>query len=189
VNYYLLVFAGIGLSLLAALAWLSFAGMHRATRADLGTRPEREYRHISYLPHIKQALGQADYEYLSARGPTGLAKRVRKERRRIALNYLSALRSEFERLQHMARVVVVMSPEVAVAQELQGVRLNAEFSIRYRIIYFRLLSGIAPVSAINNLSNLISSLTVRMETAISSLGESAALAAELGSLHNGMNAG
>ncbi len=188
-NYYLLVFAGIGVSLLVALAWLSFSGMHRSPRGDLGTRPEREYWHIFYLPHIKQALGQADYEYLSARGPAGLAKRVRKERRRIALNYLAALRSDFERLQHMARVVAVMSPSVAVAQELQGVRLNVEFSIRYRIIYFRLLSDIAPMSAISNFSNLISSLTVRMETAMSSLGESAALAAELASPHNGMNPG
>jgi hypothetical protein len=185
----LLGFVGIGISLLAVLAWLSYSGMHRATRGDLGPRPEREYRHISYLPHIKQALGQTDYEYLIARGPAGLAKRVRKERRRIALNYLTALRSEFERLQHMARVVAIMSAEVAVAQELQGVRLNVEFSIRYRIIYFRLLSDIAPASAINNLSDLISSLTVRMETAISSLGESAVLAAELESPHNGMNPG
>jgi hypothetical protein len=189
VNYYLLVFAGIGLSLLAVLAWLSFSGMRRGNRGDLGSRPEREYRHISYLPQIKQSLAQADYEYLSARGPAGLANQMRKERRRIALKYLEALRSEFERLQQMARVVAVMSPEVAVAQELQSVRLNVEFSIRYRIIYFRLLSDIAPLSAINNLSNLISSLTVRMETAISSLGESAALAAELGSPHNGMNPG
>jgi hypothetical protein len=182
VNYYLLAFAGIGVSLLAALAWLSFSGMHRASRGDLSLRPEREYRHIAYLPHIKQALAQADYEYLSARGPTGLVNRVRKERRRIALNYLTALRSEFERLQHMARVVAAMSPQIAVAQELQGVRLNVEFSIRYRINYFRLVSGIAPVSAINNFSNLISSLTVRMETAISSLGEGAVLAAEMGHL-------
>ena len=188
-NYYLLIFAGIGVSLLAVLAWLSLSGMRRGTRGDFGSRPEREYRHISHLPQIKQSLGQADYEYLLARGPAGLAERVRKERRRIALNYLAALRSEFERLQHMARVVAVMSPEAAVAQELQGLRLNVEFSVRYRIIYFRLLSDIAPVSAINNLSNLISSLTVRMETAISSLGESAALAAELASPHNGMNPG
>lgn len=188
-NYYLLVFAGIGISLLAAFAWLLFSGMHRDTPSDLGSRPEREYRHISYLPQIKQSLGQADYEYLSARGPAGLAKRVRKERRRIALNYLTALRGDFERLQHMARLVTVMSPSIAVAQELQGVRLNVEFSIRYRIIYFRLLADIAPVSAINNMSNLISSLTVRMETAISSLGEGAALAAELGSPQNGMNPG
>ena len=188
-NYYLLAFAGIGVSLLAALGWLTFSGMHRATRGDLGTRPEREVRHISYLPQIKHSLGLADYEYLTARGPAGLAKRVRKERRRIALNYLTALRGEFERLQHMARVVAAMSPEVAVAQELQGVRLNLEFSIRYRIIYFRLVSDIAPVSAINNLSNLISALTVRMETAIGSLGESAVLAAELRSPHNGMNPG
>jgi hypothetical protein len=189
VSYLLVAFAGIGVALLAVLAWLSFSGTSRDSQADLGQRPERETRHISYLPQIKQALGQADYEYLSVRGPAGLSNRVRKERKRIALNYLVALRSDFERLQHIARLVAVMSPEIAVAQELQGMRLNLEFSVRYRIIYFRLLADIAPASAINNLSNLISALTVRLETAISNLGESAALAAELGSPHNGMNPG
>ena len=188
-SYSLVAFVGIGVALLAVLAWLSFSGPRRDPHADLGPRPEREYRHISYLPQIKQALGQTDHEYLSARGPAGLAKRVRKERQRIGLNYLAALRNDFARLQHLARVIAAMSPEIAVAQELQGLRLNVEFSVRYRIIYFRLLSGVAPVSALNNLSNLISSLTVRMETAISSLGESAALAAELGSPQNGMNPG
>jgi hypothetical protein len=188
-SYSLIAFVGIGVALLAVLAWLSFSGPRRDTQADLGQRPEREYRHISYLPQIKQALGQTDYQYLSARGPAGLAKRVQRERRRIALNYLAALRNDFARLQHLARVIAVMSPEVAVAQELQGLRLNVEFSVRYRMIYFRLLSGVAPVSALNNLSNLISSLTVRMETAISSLGESAVLAAEMGSPQNGMNTG
>jgi len=189
VSYSLLAFVGIGVALLAVLAWLSFSGTPRNSQADLGQRPERETRHISYLPQIKQALGKSDYEYLSARGPASVANRVRKERKRIALNYLVALRSDFERLQQVARVVAVMSPEIAVAQELRGLRLNLEFSVRYRIIYFRLLADIAPASAINNLSNLISALTVRMETAISSLGESAALAAELGLPHNGMNPG
>lgn len=188
-SYSLLAFVGIGVALLAVLAWLSISGPRRDPQSDSGPRPERENRHISYLPQIKQALGQADYEYLSARGPAGVANRARKERKRIALNYLVALRGDFERLQHLARIIAVMSPEIAVAQELQGLRLNVEFSVRYRIIYFRLLSDIAPVIAIDNLSNLISSLTVRMETAISSLGESAVLAAELGSPHNGMNAG
>lgn len=188
-SYSLLAFVGIGVALLAVLAWLSLSGMRWAPQAHLGQRPERESRHISYLPQIKQALGQADYDYLRARGPAGLANRVRRERRLIALKYLAALQSDFEKLQHFARVIAVMSPEVAVAQELQGLRLNVEFSIRYRIIYFRLLSNIAPASAINNLSDLISSLTVRMETAISGLGERAALAAELASSHNGMDVG
>jgi hypothetical protein len=189
VSYPLLAFVGIGVALLAVLAWLSFSGTPQDSQADLSQRPERETRHISYLPQIKHALGQADYEYLSARGPAGLSSRVRKERKRIALNYLAALRTDFEKLQHIARVVAVMSPEIAVAQELQGMRLNLEFSVRYRIIYFRLLADIAPPSAIDNFSNLISALTVRMETAISSLSESAALAAELGLPHNGMNPG
>ena len=112
-------------------------------------------------------------------------------RRRIALDYLSALRTDFEKLLHFARIIAVMSLDVAVAQELQGLRLNVEFSCRYHFIYFRLLCGIAPSEAVSNLSDMVSALTVRMETAMSELGERAALAAELASPYNGrgMDAG
>lgn len=190
-SYSLLAYVSIGVALLLVLAWLSFSGMPRVPKPNQGLRQERECRHITYLPQIKQALANSDFEFLSARGPQGLAKRVRKERRRMALNYLAALRSDFEKLRHFARVVAVMSPNVAAAQELQGFRLNLEFSIRYRVIYFRLLSGIAPTDAVSNLSDLVSALTIRMETAMSELGEGAALAAELASPYNGsgMDAG
>ena len=122
--------------------------------------------------------------YLRERGHTALANRIRKERRRIALGYLACLRVEFERLLHLARMIALMSPHVAVAQEAQGLRLNFEFSYRYYLIYFRLVSGIAPLEAIGNLSDMVSTLTVRMQTAMSELGEQAVLGAEL-LPHNG----
>ncbi len=185
-NYSLLGFLAAGLGLLGVLGWLSFSNTQRASRAE-GLRNERENRHISYLPQVRQALAPTDYEYLNACGRVDLANRVRKDRRRVARDYLAALRSDFEKLQHFARVIAVMSPEVAVAQELQGVWLSLEFSIRFRVIYVRLLWGIGPAGAISDLSNLISALTVRMETAISSLGEGAALAAEMASSQNSMD--
>jgi len=82
-----------------------------------------------------------------------------------------------------------MSPNVAVAQEVQGLRLNLEFSYRYYLIYFRLISGIAPLEAIGNLSNMVSALTIRMETAMSELGERASLGAELLPHNRGLDAG
>ena len=165
--------------------------MRRTPEVNSGLRQERDWRHISYLPQIKQVLAHSDFEFLSARGSQGLVKRVRRERRRIALDYLSALRTDFEKLLHFARIIAVMSLDVAVAQELQGLRLNVEFSCRYHFIYFRLLCGIAPSEAVSNLSDMVSALTVRMETAMSELGERAALAAELASPYNGrgMDAG
>ena len=190
-SYSLLAYVSIGAALLLALVWLSFSRMRRMPELNSGLRQERDGRHISYLPQIKQTLAPSDFEFLSVRGSPRLVRRVRKERRRIALVYLSALRTDFEKLLHFARIIAAMSPEVAVAQELRGFRLKVEFSCRYHLIYFRLLYGIAPSKAVSNLSCMVSALTVRMETAMSELGERAAFAAELASPYNGrgMDAG
>jgi hypothetical protein len=174
----------MGLLLLLAITWLAFSGTRRKTKVVPNGLGELKGLHISHLPQIKQALANSDFMYLKDHGHPALAKRIRKERRRIALSYLACLRVEFEKLLHLARMVAVMSPHVAVAQEVQGLRLNLEFSFRHYLIYFRLVSGVAPLEAIGNLSNLVSALTVRMETAISELGEQAALGAEL-LPHNG----
>jgi hypothetical protein len=185
VSYSLIAFAIVAIALLLALFWLSWSGLRRAPKPNGGLRHERDWRHISYLPQIKQALANADYEFLEARGSRELAKRVAKERQRIALHYLRALRTDFEKLVHFARVVAAMSPEVAVVQEMRGFRLHLKFSVRYYAIYLRLLTGIAPLEAIGNLSDMLSALTLRMERAIGELGERAALNAELSSYNRG----
>ena len=183
-NYSVAVFASIALLLLLATAWLAFSGTGRRPDIARNGRREQECLHISHLRQIKQALTKTDFMYLKEKGYRALAKRIRKERRRISLVYLACLRVEFEKLLHLARMVAVMSPNVAVAQEVQGLRLNFEFSCRYYLIYLRLVSGVAPLEAIGSLTNMVSALTVRMETAMSELGERAALSAEL-SPHNG----
>jgi hypothetical protein len=189
VNYSAAVFLSIGILLLLTIAWLALSRTrHRPEVVRSGGR-ELECLHISNLPQIKQALANSDSMYLEQQGYPALAKRIRKERRRIALNYLACLRVEFEKLLRLARMVAVMSPDVAVAQEVQGLRLNLEFSYRYYLIYFRLVSGIAPLEAIGSLSNMVSALTIRMETAISELGERAALGAELLPHNRGLDAG
>ena len=178
-NYSVAVFASIGLLLLLAMAWLVFSATRRQPRVIRDENRERECIHISKLPQIKQALADSDFIYLTERGYPALARRIQKERRRIALNYLACLRVEFEKLVRFARMVAAMSPNLAVAQEVQGLRLNLEFSYRYYLIYFRMISGIGPLKAIGTLSNMVSALTIRMETAMSELGERAALGAEL----------
>jgi hypothetical protein len=184
VNYSAAVFASLALLLLLAFAWLALSGKRGKAEVVRDGRQDGDYPHFSHLPQIKQALVNSDFMYLTDQGYPALAERIRKERRRIALSYLACLRIEFEKLLQLARMVAVMSPNVAVAQEIQGLRLNLEFSYRYYLIYFRLVSGVAPLEAIGSLSNLVSGLTIRLETAMSELGERAALGAEL-LPHNG----
>ena len=183
-NYSVAVFASVALLLLLAMGWLALSGVRRRPHFARNECPELECLHISHLRQIKQALANTDFMYLKDQGYPSLAKRIRKERRRIAFSYLACLRAEFENLLSLARMIAVMSPNVAVAQEVQGLRLNLEFMYRYYLIYFRLVSGVAPLEAIGELGNLVSGLTIRMETAMSELGERAVLGIEI-LPHNG----
>jgi hypothetical protein len=135
--------------------------------------------HVTYLPQIRQALAPADFDFLASRASAKLTRRVRKERRRIALVYLSAVQEDFHRLLRLARVIAVLSPEVSTAQESERLRLGVQFTLRCQMIRAELLLGLAPLPQLSGLSQMVSGLAVRMETAITELGERAALATEL----------
>jgi hypothetical protein len=142
-------------------------------------------RHVSFLPAIQQALGRTDLEFLLQRGPSELVRRVRRERRRIALAYLSALRQDFEGLLRMASIIAKLSPKLAAIQEFERFRLTLEFAWRYSVIRLQLRAGLAPIPQLEELSELLSALSIRMETAVREMGEQAALAAKLASSLDG----
>ena len=106
---------------------------------------------------------------------------MRRERRQVALTYLSALRAELDTLLHTARVIAALSPEVAAGQEFERVLLTVNFVWRYRMIRIGVWAGLTPLPQLNHLSNMLSAYTVRMEEAMRELGERAALVAEMAS--------
>ena len=110
---------------------------------------------------------------------------VRRERRKIALDYLACLRSDFLELWRLARVIASMSPRVGVAQEIERLQLGLAFSWRYEVIRIKFLFGFAPLPDLGSLSDVVSTLSIRLETAMNDLGERAALAAKLASSLDG----
>jgi hypothetical protein len=133
------------------------------------------------LPQIHQALAQSDYDFLSRKVSGDVRRRVRRERVHVVLSYLAALREDFQSLLRMAKVIAVLSPEVAAAHEFERLRLTAEFNWRYQLTRYKLILGFAPLPQLDSLSNLVSGLSVRIEAAMKELGERAALAVELAS--------
>jgi hypothetical protein len=157
----------------------------RKLEADPRSLEEHGQRHATYLPQIRQALAPADYDFLSKRGvPRELQRRVRRERLGVARAYLAALRGDFRSLLRMASVIAVLSPKVAAVHEFERLRLTAKFAWRYQMIRWKLLTGLAPMTQLAGLSDLVSGLSVRMETAMNELGERAAAAADLASSIN-----
>ena len=181
----LLFFGAVGL-LLLALVW-ALRRPRKLTKRGAGPSllDGTGGRHANFLPQIQQAFAKSDFVYLSQKAPSALVRRVRQERRRIALAYLSSVREDFQSLLRLSKIVATLSPEVAVLQEFERLRLSLKFWWRYEMIQIELRAGFAPMPRLEGLSGLVSGLSVRMEEAMKKLGERAALAAELASSLDG----
>ena len=181
-NLTFLLLFGIVATLLLLLAWaLRGTGKLPESGAIANAFERSERLHVNFLPQIRQALDTADYAFLEGKGAPVLQRRVRRERRDVALAYLSSLRQDFQGLLRMARIIAVLSPEIVVVQEFERLRLTVKFLWRYEMIRMKLRVGFLSLPQLDALGNLISGLSVRLEKAIKELGERAALAAELAS--------
>jgi hypothetical protein len=187
VSFTFLLLIGFAVLILLLLVWvLRDPRKHAKPDGDFDSSEEFGQRHVGYFPQVRQALAEGDFVFLSSRGLPQLTRRVRRERRKIALAYLACLRGDFLKLWRLARVIASMSPQVGVGQEIARLRLGLIFSLRYEMIRIKFLFGFSPLPELGSLSDVVSRLSLRLETAMKNLGERAALAAKLGSsLDNG----
>ena len=183
---FFLYFAAVALLLVLLVLGLALSQEPRRRVERRERAPGTEgRRHATYLPLIRQALSANDIAFVASRGSVALARKIRKDRRRVVLAYLAALHEDFTRLLRFARVVATLSPEVATAQEAERLWLSMQFACRYQMLRAAVYSGVLPQRSLDALSHMVSELAVRMETAISELGERAALAARMASSLDG----
>jgi hypothetical protein len=183
-NFFFYTFILTVAILLFLLTWsLRAPKKRRASSLDpVASLQDPGRRHATtYLSQIRRALAPADFEFLASRASAKVTRRVRKERRQVALIYLSAVQEDFQRLLRLARVIALLSPEVVATQESERLRLSVQFTLRCQMIRAELLLGLAPLPQLSGLSQMVSGFAVRMETAITELGERAALATDLAS--------
>jgi hypothetical protein len=182
----LIVLIGVVAVLLTLLFWAARAPKpgNPPNTPNLECIEEPSRQHATYFGVIRQAMSEEDLAFLASRGPVRLVRRAHKERQRIAMLYLAELRTDFERLLRLARVIAVLSPQVAAAHEFERLRLTVRFSWRYRMVLLGLYAGLLLLPQLSGLSQIVSELAFRMETAMKDLGERAAVAAELASTLN-----
>jgi hypothetical protein len=135
--------------------------------------------HLRNMAQIRQSMDAADLEFAKAKAGNDLAARLHRERRRITLLYLSAIRNDFEQSLRVARIIAVLSPEISGSHEYERLRLSILFRSRFQMVRLRLLIGIIPQPQIFALGEMTASLAMQLEEAMAQLGERAALAAEL----------
>jgi hypothetical protein len=168
---------GTTLALVFLLVWALRRG--RQSRATSGQLEDGVESHVQYIPQIRQALSDDDRQYLLGKGGAHLMKAVERDRRKVTGEFLDALNGEFHRLLRLASIVAALSPEVQPMQEFERLRLTAVFQCRLQLVRTRLRMGNTPSRELGELSDVVSRLNVRMESAMRVLGERAALAADM----------
>ncbi len=134
------------------------------------------------LPQILLALQASDTEFLKERGRPDLCRRIRLERKRIALEYVKNIETDYGNLIEASRVLAAMAPEVVATQEWERLRLSIGFNWKCGLLRWRLRTGLKPWRAFAQISELASDLSYRLEQATTQIGERAALASQFPSL-------
>src|SRR5882724_3426531 len=168
-----------GLALVVLLFWaLRGAGQRKNLGHDsrgLDNVPSP----VDSVAQIRQSMDPADFEFAKNKCGRELPARLRRERRRVTLLYLAAIRKDFEHSLRVARIIAVLSPEVSSSQEYERVRLALIFRWRLQMVKIRLLLGLIPQPQLTALWQMAAAMAMQMEETMAKLGERAALAAEL----------
>jgi hypothetical protein len=182
VSVTLLLFLFAALVLFGLLFWSVRPHNHKQHSPDEILKSLAEERHYCRLPQILQALRPDDVAFLKRSGDAALVRRVQRERRRIANQYLDVLQEDFETLLEAAGLLATMAPDVTPMQEWERLKLSARFAFCCTLLRWRLRLGLTPWGGFGTLAEIASGMAVRVEAATSRIGERAALAAEIPSM-------
>ena len=178
-SFYLTIAIVAGLA--SALLWSWFHVNRRPNTKISQDDLETPGKNATYLSQIQQALDEQDFEFLRSSGPARLSRTVRKERAKVVLDYLTALHTDFQRMLRLARVIAVLSPEVAPAQEWERLRLSVSFTLKLEVTRLRVRFGWVALPQLQRVNRVVSGFAIRLEHAMTEMGERAALAAEMAS--------
>jgi hypothetical protein len=175
-----LAFIIIAVTVGGLLGLLLWSSGHRSSRAqrtvDQLDEEALTCRHAVNFQQVRQIFESTDERYLTDRLDRAVLRAVRKERRRIALKFLSGLQEDFARLQEVSSMVAVLSVEVEAHEEWRRFRLAAEFRVKYAVLRTKYAMGLAAPESFLQLAWMISSRAVELERAVSEIAASAALA-------------
>jgi hypothetical protein len=171
----LILFIAIAVALILLLAWAVRPPKKVLLSVDDLLTALTEERHYARLPQILQSLRPEDTDFLCGEGHAQLANRLRLERKRIALRYLTYLEDEFQVLLEASRTLARVAPEITPMAEFERFKRNVRFVLSCRYLRWRLRLGLQPWNVFGAISDMEGELTLHLEAATIQLGERAAL--------------
>jgi hypothetical protein len=168
----LLLFMGSAAVLILLLAW-AVRPPQRSLTTEEALEALSQDRHYARMPQILQSLREDDTEFMRSRGQSDLLAHVRAERKRIAVRYLTYLLDEYRMLVECSRVTAKLAPELSAKGEYEHLKDYLRFVLICRSLQWRILFGLEPWESFGTLSDMAGTMTLRLESAATRIGERA----------------
>jgi hypothetical protein len=170
------LFALLTLALLGALYWLSRRARKDTRGADLLRTLSADSllpQHYKYFPQVSRALSEEDARFLQTRAAPDVRRSALRARRSVALNFLTGLKDDYQKLDRLARVLASLAPSANQRREAHRIWLAFRFGFRWRVVWLEIWSGAAPISQLQSMAGLIGGLAAQMQTSMNAIQESA----------------
>jgi len=176
------IYVGLGVVLLM-LFLLVLVLLLTRERADSRRAPEAAAAllstgafpiHCRHFPQVRQALSAADQQYLEQRASASIRRKARRERRKVAQQFVAGIKEDFLRLDRVGRTVASLSPEVSRKLEFERLRLMLRFWMLYGLVRMQLAMGVSVVTELARLTELVGGLAAQTERAMAALEEASA---------------
>src|SRR2546425_12902877 len=82
--------------------------------------------HCRHFPQVRQALSAADQQYLEQRASASIRRKARRERLKVAQQFVTGIKEDFLRLDRVGRTVASLSPGVSRKLEFERLRRSEE---------------------------------------------------------------
>ena len=127
--------------------------------------------HFRYYPQIRQALSNADREYLAHRVSSRARRGWEAERRKVIRGFLAGLKEDFVRLERLGRTVASLSPELSHELESERLWLGLRFRFWHRVLWLAPLGSRWTLQLLDQTAGLVGSIASRTTAAMTAIGE------------------
>jgi hypothetical protein len=162
----LLIFTALGVAIFILLIWLLFAPKWSGPQAGVHALEveQLEPLHCRHFSQISLLLGPDDQAFVKQRAPASLARTWKRDRRRILLKYLGGLAEDFARLEHLARLLASLSPEVSRTREWEWFWLGLQFRVMFRLLTVRIALSRHTLPQFARLTDFVASQAADLES-------------------------
>ena len=165
--------------MLLALLFYFYARARQERRPAQDSQTAREQRtdeflpadHFRYYPQVRQALSQADWEYLAKRATQASRRRWKATRRRVVRGFLAGLKEDYVRLEKLGRTVASLSPELNQELERERLWLGLRFRACHIVLWAAPLGSRWTLQLLDRTAAALGRMAEKTSTAMDALSE------------------